>query len=449
MGVGLSDGTNYADMGEWMANIHSSDASGMPLGASQEPAGALKQPGGTETPDKGDLLESNYLKALTGVENPKPALDIIKQWAGEKFENFKNVLSTPGDAWAGGLDPMSTQGRERALGLAGLMVMGPAPIAGKAAEGTLGSFIGVKGAKNLNVHNERGLAQILESKGDHSPEEILQKTGWFRGADDKWRYEIDDSTSKFNNKWYEETPAVESKPLSNEPYAQVPFNPNEGKVVAKLGDVLDHPDLYKAYPSIKDLNLVYDNDMPPGALGYFDKANNAIVLSESVAGSKGVVLHEVQHMIQEEENFAKGGMALEAGKGYNLRFQKDAEAHFPEMAKAYNNISKKIEKGQELTEKEREQLNFYGKLSQLYTRYIKAANDKASDLYTRLAGETEARNTDTRLLLSKENRRDIPPWETEDVGRSSQIVTPKPATTTAYGVWDPNERFYRDYPKPE
>lgn len=423
-----------------------------PLEGSTEPTGALKSSGGTETPDNSEKVKSNYLKALTGTENPKPVLDILKQFAGEKWENFKNVITAPGDAWAGELDPMSTQGRERALGLAGLMVMGPAPVAAKAADGTLGSFIGVKGAKNLNVHQERGLAQILESKAE-SPEEILQKTGWFRGADDKWRYELDDSVAKFDENWVgtkaQKVPDQGDLIASKAPYEQIPWSPLEGKYVAKLGDVLDHPDLYKAYPSIKNLNLVYDNDMPPGALGYFDKANNAIVLSESVAGNKGVIMHEIQHMIQEEENFAKGGMALQAGKGYQLRFQQAAEEHFPDMAKFHKTIEDKLEKNIPFTDKELEKLDFYGKLSNLYTQYIKSANDKAMDLYSRLAGEVESRNTDTRLLLSKEDRRNIPPWETEDIGRSSQVVTPKVGTTTAYGVWDPDARFYRDYPKPE
>lgn len=450
MGIGFSDGTNYADMGEWMAHT----SSGVPLGASTEPAGALKSSEGSQTPDNSEKVKSSYLKALTGTENPRPALDIVKQWAGEKFENFKNVLSLPGDAWAGEIDPMSTQGRERALGLAGLMVMGPAPVAAKAADGTLGSFIGVKGAKNLNVHNERGLAQILESKGE-SPEDILQKTGWFRGADDKWRYEIDDSKAKFDENWVgtkaQKIPDQRDLIASKAPYEQIPWSPLEGKHVAKLGDVLDHPELYKAYPNIKDVNLVYDNDMPPGALGYFDKTNNAIVLSESVAGSKGVIMHEVQHMVQDEENFAKGGMALQAGKGYQLRFQQEAESMFPEMKRLHDKVEERLNKGLplNLTESEQQKLDFFGKLSNTYINYVKAANDKASDLYSRLAGEVEARNTDTRLLLSKENRRYIPPWETEDTGRSSQIVTPKVGTTTAYGVWDPDARFYRDYPKPE
>ncbi len=42
---------------------------------------------------------------------------------------------------------------------------------------------------NLAKHAE---AVRLESEG-HSSEEIRQQTGWFRGYDNKWRFEIDDS----------------------------------------------------------------------------------------------------------------------------------------------------------------------------------------------------------------------------------------------------------------
>jgi len=51
MGVGLSDGTNYPDEGSWMAST-------MPGGSPQEPAGALKSSGGTQTPGNGEKAEN-------------------------------------------------------------------------------------------------------------------------------------------------------------------------------------------------------------------------------------------------------------------------------------------------------------------------------------------------------------------------------------------------------
>jgi len=45
-----------------------------------------------------------------------------------------------------------------------------------------------------------------------------------------------------------------------------------------------------------------------------------------------------------------------------------------------------------------------------------------NNLYRRLAGEVEARNVETRMDWTPEQRRDTPPWHTEDVPRDQQIV---------------------------
>lgn len=50
------------------------------------------------------------------------------------------------------------------------------------------------------------------------------------------------------------------------------------------------------------------------------------------------------------------------------------------------------------------------------------ADDVAQKVYRRLAGEVEARNTQTRLNMTAEERRAMPATETADVPRSEQIV---------------------------
>jgi predicted GNAT family acetyltransferase len=52
-------------------------------------------------------------------------------------------------------------------------------------------------------------------------------------------------------------------------------------------------------------------------------------------------------------------------------------------------------------------------------KYLAAARD---NLYTRLAGETEARNVQNRRDFTPEQRRARPPWETQDVPDDQQIV---------------------------
>ena len=48
--------------------------------------------------------------------------------------------------------------------------------------------------------------------------------------------------------------------------------------------------------------------------------------------------------------------------------------------------------------------------------------DVAHGLYQRLAGETEARNVQTRMNMSADERRATPPWDTQDIPDIDQIV---------------------------
>jgi len=158
------------------------------------------------------------------------------------------------------------------MDVANVLTQVPGIFAGKLANGTLGSFAGVKSSKNLNTLNDLGHAQMLEAQKVPS-DAILSKTGWFRGLDKRWRYEIDDSKATFKPEWYNQpAPLSKIQELANKEKAgtltdadrfkQEPFDPNVGKTRTTLGKVLDHPELYKAYPELKDIPVVRDNEVP-------------------------------------------------------------------------------------------------------------------------------------------------------------------------------------------
>ena len=85
------------------------------------------------------------------------------------------------------------------------------------------------------------------------------------------------------------------------------------KLFVYLGDVLDFPDLYEAYPELNSLEVWTDD------LGVFTRGRLVrdefgkfrITLNEEllkdVLQMRSTLLHEVQHWIQYKENFAKGG----------------------------------------------------------------------------------------------------------------------------------------------
>lgn len=129
-------------------------------------------------------------------------------------------------------------------------------------------------------------------------EEIWKHTGWFKDMDGKWKFEIPDTDAawKMGGKG---TPTN----LAGNVYFPM-FGP-----ALKLGDALHHPELFRAYPELADTPLhstgigaaltglqgaVYDS----GSIGLTGGKPKAVL-------STG--LHEVQHKIQEQEGFARGG----------------------------------------------------------------------------------------------------------------------------------------------
>lgn len=127
-----------------------------------------------------------------------------------------------------------------------------------------------------------------------TPEEIRSLTGWFPGKyDGKLRYEIPDSDAKFKTD-FKDIP--ESKLF-------------EKSEPLKLGDVLDHPQLFNTYPDAKNIEVSKRRgffDFFGSLQGSFDGKNN-INITPYAKEPLSTLLHEVQHWIQEKEGFAKGG----------------------------------------------------------------------------------------------------------------------------------------------
>ena len=121
-----------------------------------------------------------------------------------------------------------------------------------------------------------------------SSEEIWKKTGWMRGPDHKWRFEIPDNLDKINF------------PNDSEPHT--------------LGEIYDNPDLYEAYPELaqktvrmKDTKSGKDK-RTRGAYGYVAE-DGSIVIDNSIPKNeaKTALVHEIQHSIQAIEGFSRGG----------------------------------------------------------------------------------------------------------------------------------------------
>ena len=142
------------------------------------------------------------------------------------------------------------------------------------------SYAGERGAKVP----QHALAAAREYAEQGVPmEEIRKTTGWFRGKDDRWRYEISDKDAKLKEGW-----------------------DGYGKT---LGEAISHPHLFENYPSLAQIEIVHRFDLPANTAGGYDHKTNTINLNASLGpkGALSIILHELQHAVQFIEGFAVGG----------------------------------------------------------------------------------------------------------------------------------------------
>nr|DAH67277.1 MAG TPA: Cytosine specific methyltransferase [Caudoviricetes sp.] len=278
------------------------------------------------------------------------------------------------------------------------------------------SLAGERGAAAADKADERtfrmdnlSVAKDME-KNKKKAKAIKAATGWERGADGKWRYEMPDVVLRDPKEW------VNKKALTL------------SDIVEKPNDLFkEYPELFDAYPELKDMKILKGRAKSGGVF-----YNNAITLNlgdirEAIKydldthyklannSLKKTLVHEIQHYIQEQEGFAQGGNsemivdknALDAIA--KLRAEKDAVAkEFYAMSPA------------EQQKRKYEINNRYNDLTKQIERLEKSSRI-GYDGYKRLAGEVEARNVSARLNMTPEERRKTLAESTEDVARKDQI----------------------------
>ena len=271
-------------------------------------------------------------------------------------------------------------------------------------------FIGEKGAAaadhadevNTRLDNLSVAREMEAEKKDAKA--IKMATGWERGADGKWRYEMPDAKIK-------ETMDIDGHVVKR-------FDEDMLWNDGKLADVVDAPELFKAYPQLKETRIVTDavtGDMPSTG-DYNAKTNTITIHADELKYMNGILNHEVQHAIQKIEGLARGGSPAMVRSEIKKQ-----------MAEVTKQIRQLRAEGKEAEAKELIKKN--------RGLYEASVGDDDFGSYKSLAGEVESRNVESRMGMSAEERRASLAAETEDVSREDQIfLTSGDGGETAHSV---------------
>jgi len=377
------------------------------------------------------------------------------------YETAKKALDLPNTpTWA--LDQTtgeihtSPQAIEKAADLAGLMTFGPAPVASKMAEGTLGSFAGVR-SKGWE-RSKLGEAQVLEANAA-SQDEIWNKTGFFRGADNRWRYEISDKDMKLNEDVFHKNVTLHPTDPTKDITTYSPTTKTETPKLDTIEDLvsfmlkskekpvtleqaIDHPALFKAYPELKSIKV---RELPPdevksgvGGMMWHRELFLAPDLTKEKARS--IIMHEIQHEIQNIEGFARGGNT----DIFKYPLHDVAESHYNRIRD--DELAKLLKRGYtgehilDLITQVDTHLRTGEPLSEFFTNPESAGHEvgkkifnltkaeyllqqdllRRHALYSRIKGEVESRNVEARLDFEDVTRKLFPPSITEDIPRFMQ-----------------------------
>ena len=307
-------------------------------------------------------------------------------------------------------------------------------------------FGGEKGAAEADKAEEKTyrmdnlkVAEKME-RGKKDAKAIKLATGWERGADGKWRYEMPDAKIK-------DTIDVGGGNIVKR------FEEDMLWTDGKLEDAVDAPKLFEAYPQLKNIKIHTDavmNDMPSNG-EYNPQTKTITIHADELKYLNSILNHEIQHVIQHEEGFAHGGTPEQVERDFNAAkaewkarsYAFELEEKAKEMGGEYNQSA--VEKALIQEYKDMDMPEFIpDKETRIkgFNYFARGYADRSMDdaikrfrldrfqrtdfdsyqEYRKLAGEVEARNVEKRLGMTDEERRNSLASETEDVNRDEQIV---------------------------
>lgn len=382
--------------------------------------------GGRGTPSEIDSLRAPTMKIAEVAANLAPGLgDIL---AGKQaIDSARQVLPAYRE---GGLGPASHRVADVILNGVGMLPAVPA----------LGTIAGV-GAKTADLV-KLSEAESLMKQG-LSNEKVWQQTGWWKGPEGKWRFEIPDDEMVFHGQ---------------------PSFLNSGQSVP-LGKAISHPKLEKAYPDlVSQLRVRTDGSLNPDQGAYlksskkidlgidydpsiknnFDRSRMAPSREADTSTKRSTMVHELSHAVQDVEGFAPGGSpsfmskeAIDLLPRSEAELKKDLDfyskldtakmlterPYFFSPEKAVSQVFKaELPAFQDLAISKLPSLP-REKIKETFSKLLhETSQGSGYRAYKRLAGEADARLAQTRLNYTPAERASKFPYADLDVPEDELIV---------------------------
>ena len=325
------------------------------------------------------------------------------------------------------------------------------------------------------------LLSILQTNDKENAKKIKMATGWERGADGKWRYEVEDfevdseGLARKNRLWSNLSWGKEYDLLSDKLFDGIELTEEESSRFDELAgkandlrksyqandkryldDYVKDDRLFKAYPELKQIRVELYNAPTSNTGANYYESQNLIRVNESALNHedfRSILAHEVQHAVQAIEGFARGGNRMTYRRYLDaLKEKRDAWSMLEEFDRKREELGKDASQIDVYNALRDEYLsdgfNFgdgfipsrtafdngfnlwvrgYDKegYKDSYDEYQHLINKFGlgfdNDRYKELSGEVESRNVQSRMNMTPEERRNTLASETEDVSREDQI----------------------------
>lgn len=358
-------------------------------------------------------------------------------------------------------------------------------VAANQSSSFMGGFGTTPGTKpttaNLSYVKDKKLLSILQTNEKENAKKIKMATGWERGADGKWRYEVEDfevdpeGLARKNMLWSNLSWGKEYDMLSDKLLDGVELTEEESSRFDELAekandlrksyqandkryldDYIKDDRLFKAYPELKQIRVELYNAPTSNTGATYYENQNLIRVNESALNHedfRSILAHEVQHAVQAIEGFARGGNRMTYRRYLDaLKEKRDVWSMLEEFDRKREELGKDASQIDVYNALRDEYLsdgfNFgdgfipsrtafdngfnlwvrgYDKegYEDSYNEYQYLINKFGlgfdNDRYKELSGEVESRNVQSRMNMTPEERRNTLASETEDVSREDQI----------------------------